>query len=95
MSDANNTDPDLSVRVEFPQYAAKMEFIGEPPNVTVIVRCPLCDKEVLRRSWFGFEPIEPEIPESDPRVQARLANSHEDREIYWKHLATTHPEETT
>ena len=81
------------LKVEFPQYAAKMEFIGEPPNGTIIVRCPLCGKEILRRTWIGEKPTEPEIPESDPRVQARLADAHKDQEVYWDHLMTAHPEE--
>ena len=44
------------VRVDFPQYAAKVEVIGEPPNVTLIVKCPICGKEITQRTWVGFEP---------------------------------------
>lgn len=81
------------IRVEFPQYVAQMEFVGEPPNGTIIVRCPFCKREVLRRTWLGFErPAGPEIPETHPLVQSRLADSYKDREVYWRHLVTAHPE---
>ena len=63
------------VRVNFPQYAAKVEVIGEPPNVTVVVSCPICGKELTKRTWVGFETQPPEswvevenLPEGGLRV---------------------------
>ena len=64
-----------NVRIDFPQYAAKVEVIGEPPNVTVAVSCPVCGKELTKRTWMGFEPSPSEswvevenLPEGGLRV---------------------------
>ncbi len=82
---------DPSIHIDFPQYAPIWERVGESPNVMLISKCPFCGKEITNRTWLGFEP-----PETDEEIQAmvvaRLKDSREDREVYWTHLVTAHPE---
>lgn len=82
----------MKTRVEFPQYAARWKQIGEPPNVSLIACCPLCDKEVVQRTWLGFEAPRTES-EYHAMAASRLKDSKVDREVYWKHLTEKHPEE--
>ena len=77
--------------VTTPQYTAKWEEIGEPPNVTLIARCPFCNVIVTQRSWMGF--VQAEIDaELDSMKAIRLKESSVDREVFWEHLTNVHPE---
>lgn len=71
----------MSLRISFPQYAAVMERTETDATATITVRCPLCSGEVTRRTF--------EMPTPYSQI---VAARDMDREAYWRHLVTSHPE---
>jgi hypothetical protein len=73
------TSPDINV--EFPQYAAKFTRIETDASIILVVTCPLCECEVMRRTY-----------DTPIRYEMVLAARAVDRETYWSHLVKSHPD---
>lgn len=115
--------PGPSIRVNFPRYSARSEWLDEPkcgdqtehseeyylgktcsncgatrPNNnvrTIRTYCSLCDKKITERV-FVIEKSNPQDrtdEEQEEYVRTALKASAVDKETYWAHLRTAHPEE--
>jgi hypothetical protein len=77
--------PRFDLHIDFPQYSAKFERVETDKSVTIIISCPICDSEVLRRTFENVPDNQAEIAEMTKEARAV------DKDTYWLHLTREHP----